>query len=98
MTKTELINDISANTSVSKKDVRNMLTELEFVTKMGLRKEGEFTIPGLVKLRVVTKPATKARMGRNPATGEEMEIAAKPRRKVIKARILKTLKMEVLTS
>lgn len=45
-----------------------------------------------VKLNRKTKPATKKRMGRNPATGEAMEIAAKPKRDVVKAIPLKALK------
>ena len=47
---------------------------------------------GLVKVKRVEKPATKERMGRNPATGEPMVISAKPKRTVVKALALKTLK------
>jgi nucleoid DNA-binding protein len=48
--------------------------------------------PGLMKIKRVQKPATKARMGRNPATGEPMKIAAKPARTVVKVLALKGLK------
>ena len=51
-----------------------------------------FTIPGLMKLRVVKKPATKARKGINPFTGEEMMFKAKPASKAVKATVLKGLK------
>lgn len=53
---------------------------------------GMFTLPGLLKIKVVKKPATKARKGRNPATGEEMIFKAKPARKVVKVLPLKNLK------
>ena len=58
---------------------------------------GAVTLPDIgVKLQLKTKKATRAREGRNPATGETIMIAAKPRRKVIKASVLKKLKDKVL--
>ena len=51
-----------------------------------------FTVPGLLKLRVVKKPARKARKGTNPFTGEEMMFKAKPATKVVKVSALKGLK------
>jgi nucleoid DNA-binding protein len=51
-----------------------------------------FNLPGLLKIYVHTRPATKERTGRNPATGEEIKIAAKPAKKVVKVRALKKLK------
>ena len=60
---------------------------------MKRRGSGEFTIPDTgVKIRRVRKPARKARMGRNPATGEEMKIAAKPATTVVRVSALKALK------
>ena len=57
------------------------------------RGSGEFKVPFMgVKVNRKTKPATKKRMGRNPATGEEMIIAAKPKRDVVKAMPLKVMK------
>jgi nucleoid DNA-binding protein len=53
---------------------------------------GTFTIPGLLKLRVVKKPAKKARKGINPFTGEEMMFKAKPASRAVKALALKGLK------
>ena len=53
---------------------------------------GEFTIPGLMKCVVKRKPATKARKGINPFTGEEIMFKAKPARNVVKVRPLKKLK------
>ena len=51
-----------------------------------------FNLPGLLKIYVHTRPSTKERTGRNPATGEEIKIAAKPAKKVVKVRALKKLK------
>ena len=57
----------------------------------------QFTVPGLgVKLSVTKRPATRARKGRNPATGETITISAKPAQKVLKARVLKRFKDKVL--
>jgi nucleoid DNA-binding protein len=51
-----------------------------------------FTLPGLLKLTVSRKPATKAKEGRNPFTGETIMIKAKPARNVVRARVLKAVK------
>ena len=57
-----------------------------------LKRSGEFVLPGMVKLVVQTR---KARMGRNPATGQSIQI---PEKTVVKARIAKQLKDSVLPS
>ena len=59
---------------------------------LGRRGPGIFTVPGLMKIKVVRKPATKARRGINPFTGEEMMFKAKPARNVVKVLALKGLK------
>jgi nucleoid DNA-binding protein len=60
---------------------------------MKKRGSGEFTIPDTgVKIRRVRKPARKSRMGRNPATGEPIKIAAKPASTVVRVSALKALK------
>ena len=56
------------------------------------RGPGTFTVPGLMKIKVVRKPATKSRKGTNPFTGEAMIFKAKPARKVVKVLALKGLK------
>ena len=53
---------------------------------------GEFTLPGLMKIRSVKRPATKKRMGRNPATGEEIVIGPKPASIRVRVTALKRLK------
>ena len=71
-----------------------MFEELEGLIKknLGRRGPGFFTVPGLMKIKVVRKPATKARKGINPFTREEMVFKAKPARNVVKVLALKNLK------
>jgi nucleoid DNA-binding protein len=93
-TKTEIVGTIADKTELSKKQVNSVLEELGQLIGTNLKKRGPgvFTIPGLVKLKVVRKPATKARKGINPFTGEETVFKAKPARNVVKAVALKKLK------
>ena len=57
-----------------------------------LKKNGLFLVPGFAKFVVIKKPATKARKGTNPFTGEEMMFKAKPARKIVRARPVKAAK------
>jgi len=91
-TKAEIINQIADKTGQTKKDVGAVFDELNVIIKKSLKSAGEFTMPGLMKVRVVKKPATKARLGKNPFTGEEITIKAKPARKAVKVSPLKGLK------
>ncbi len=94
-TKTQIITAIAEDTGLTKKEVAQVFSSLGSLIKrhMQRRGSGEFTIPETgVKIRRVRKPATKARMGRNPATGEEIKIPAKPAHTVIKVGALKALK------
>ncbi|MGD2117927.1 MAG: HU family DNA-binding protein [Chromatiales bacterium] len=94
-TKSQILQEISEGTGLAKKDVAAVFTNLgELIQRhMQKRGSGEFQIPDTgVKIRRVKKPARKARMGRNPATGEEIKIAAKPAHTVVKVLALKALK------
>jgi nucleoid DNA-binding protein len=94
-TKTQIIASISETTGLSKKQVGDVFNALGDMIQAHMKKRGsgEFTIPETgVKIRRVKKPARKARMGRNPATGEPMKIAAKPAQTVVKVSALKALK------
>lgn len=94
-TKTQVIASIAETTDLTKKDVAAVFAALgELVTgHMKRRGSGEFTIPDTgVKIRRVKKPARKSRMGRNPATGEAIKIAAKPASTVVRVSALKALK------
>lgn len=94
-TKTQIITAICESTELPKKDVVAVFTALGSMIEGHMKKRGsgEFTIPDTgVKIRRVKKPARKARMGRNPATGEPMKIAAKPASTVVRVSALKALK------
>ena len=97
-TKAQIITAISESTELSKKDVTAVFAALgEMITShIKKRGSGEFAIPETgVKIRRVVKPARKARMGRNPATGEPMKIAAKKASTVVKVTALKALKDKI---
>jgi DNA-binding protein HU-beta len=91
-TKSEILVQISKDTSLSRKQVGSVFDSLGSVIKKSLRGNGLFTLPGLLKLKVVKKPATKAREGVNPFTGEKMTFKAKPASKKVRAVPLKSLK------
>ena len=93
-TKSELLVTIAEETGLSKKQVSSVFDALSGAIQksMGSRGPGKFVVPGLMKLKVVKKPATKARKGINPFTGQETMFKAKPARKVVKIQALKALK------
>ena len=93
-TKSEIYREIAEATGLTRKDVDAVFGSLNKLIKksLGNRGPGVFTMPGLLKMKVVKKPATKARKGVNPFTGEEMIFKAKPARKTVKVQALKGLK------
>ena len=94
MTKSEIVTGIAEETELTKKQVSAVFEAMSGQIKksLGKRGPGAYTVPGLMKLTVVRKPATKARKGINPFTGEETTFKAKPARNVVKVRPLKNLK------
>ena len=94
MTKSALYTTISEATELKKKDVVAVFDQLTNIINGHVRKNGAgiFTLPGLCKVKVVRKPATKARKGINPFTGEPTIFKAKPARNVVKILPLKALK------
>lgn len=94
MTKSQILNTIAENTELSRKQVSAVFDELESLVERSIKKRGlgEFTIPGLMKVMTVKKPAKKARKGINPFTGEEQMFKAKPASIAVKVRPLKKLK------
>ena len=94
MTKSEIVTGITDSTGLTKKDVNAVFDAMAAQIKKSLGRSGPgaYTVPGLMKLVVVRKPATKARKGINPFTGEETIFKAKPARNVVKIRPLKNLK------
>lgn len=94
MTKTQIVGTIADNTGLSKKQVSDVMQQLENLIEGSIKKRGagEFTIPGLMKVTTVRKPAVKARKGINPFTGEETMFKAKPASTAVKIRPLKKMK------
>jgi nucleoid DNA-binding protein len=92
-TKSEVYGHLAESSGLTRKQVASIFDEMAGMIKKDLtRGPGIFTVPGLMKITVTKKPATKARKGVNPFTGEEIMIKAKPARKVVKVRPLKGLK------
>ncbi len=95
MSKTDVINALAESTGLARKDVGNVISSLTELIGKEIGKKGPqvFNVPGLMKITVITKPATKATQRANPfKPGEMMTVKAKPARKVVKIRALKALK------
>jgi DNA-binding protein HU-beta len=86
MTQTQIVQTIADKCEVNKKVAKTLLTTLAETAVVQVKKNGVFVLPGLGRLIRVER---KARMGRNPATGETIKIAAK---KVVKFRVAKAAK------
>ncbi len=98
--KSELFNLLAEHAELSRKQVSAVFEALGKVMAVDLAKPGAekpkvFVVPGMMKVQSVYKPATKAREGKNPFTGETQMFKAKPARTVIKIRPLKALKSMV---
>jgi nucleoid DNA-binding protein len=93
-TKSEILTGIATSTELSRKQVSSVFAALseQIGKSVGKKGPGVFVVPGLMKIMVINKPATKAREGINPFTKEKTMFKAKPARKVIKVRPLKALK------
>jgi DNA-binding protein HU-beta len=90
LTKAQFVTTLSENLDIIKKDVNNFLDTLNDIAYKETKKNGAFTLPGLGKLVLVKR---KARMGRNPATGETIKIKAKT---VVKFRVAKVCKDTII--
>lgn len=86
MTQTEIINNLAESSGMKKADVKGMFDSLAALAASEVKKNGEFTVPGFGKL---VKATRKAREGRNPATGETIQIPAKT---TVKFRLGKAMK------
>jgi nucleoid DNA-binding protein len=93
LTKAQVIAEIAEASELDKNSVTRVFDSLTELIKKELRKpNGEFVIPGLLKLRAIQKAATKDRPGVNPFTKEAITIQAKPAQKKVRATALKALK------
>ena len=92
--KAQVLSAIAEETGLTKKEVSAVFDSLKDLIHRHLKSRGAgvFTLPGLAKITVTKKPATKERKGVNPFTGEQTVFKAKPARRVVKVRPLKGLK------
>jgi len=88
LTQSQLTAEVADRSELTRADVKRVLAALEEVVLEELGNAEKVKIGNLVQLAVRLRPATKARKGRNPATGEEITIAAKPAAVALKARPL----------
>ena len=93
-TKSQIFNTLADATEMSRKEITTVLGALESMIVADLKKGTAVKLMGM-KMTVKKKPATKARKGVNPFTGEEMMFKAKPASKAVKVRALKTLNDQV---
>ena len=93
MSKTQFVAAVAEKSGLSKKQTNAALEAINQVItrELGKKGPGEVVLPGLLKLSLVIKPATHAHEGVNPFTKVPMTYKAKPARKVVKVRALKTL-------
>ena len=92
--KSEIIKHLNEAAGIAKKEATHVMNSIASIIEAHLSKRGpgEFVLPGMAKFRVIRKPATKARKGINPFTGQPTVFAAKPARNVVKIKPLKKLK------
>lgn len=90
MTKSQIVEALAEKSGMAKKDVKAFLEVMTNLAYQEVKKSGEFVMPGIGKL---VKVARKARTGRNPATGAEIQIPAKT---VVKFRVAKAAKEAIL--
>jgi DNA-binding protein HU-beta len=97
LAQTQLVSAVAEHAELSKADAKRALAALEEIVLQELGNAEKVRIGGLVQLTVRVKPATKKRLGRNPATGEEITIAAKPAAVDLRARPLAKAKAALPT-
>jgi nucleoid DNA-binding protein len=97
MTKSALYQEIAESTGLTRKQVTDVFDALAKLVarELGKKGPGSFSLPGMAKLKLVRKPATKARQGINPFTKQPQTFKAKPARNVVRIRPLKALNEKV---
>jgi len=91
-TKSEIHAQIAEESELSRKEVAAVFDALNGIIKKSLKVHGLFALPRLLKMKVAKRPATKAREGVNPFTGDKMMFKAKPASKKVRILPLKGLK------
>jgi nucleoid DNA-binding protein len=95
--KGDIFRTIADHVGIHRRDVAAVFHAMAYMIKADLSKNGAgvFKVPGLMRITVKRKPATKARMGINPFTKEQVMFKAKPARNVVRVRPMKTLSQMV---
>jgi nucleoid DNA-binding protein len=93
MTKSQFVTTLAEQSGINKKQATAALETINamVVQQLGKKGPGEVLIPGLLKLKIVVKPATRKHEGLNPFIKQPMTFKAKPARKVVRVRPLKAL-------
>jgi nucleoid DNA-binding protein len=94
LSKSEVFASLAESSGMTKAQVAGLFASLNSLIENNIGKKGPgvFVLPGLAKIKVIRKPATKERKGLNPFTGEETVFKAKPARNVVKLQPLKAVK------
>ena len=90
--KSGVLNALASATGIPRQHVGKVVGAIAALAAVELARRGTFTVPGMAKMKVIKKAATKARQGINPFTKQPMLFKAKPARKLVKIRPLKALK------
>ena len=92
LTKTKLLSALAHKTGGTRKDADAFLDALNEIVVAELKSSKEFTLPGLLKIKVSEKAAVPARPGKNPFTGQPTTFKARPARRAVKAAAVKALR------
>ena len=92
MTKAQMVSELASTTGMTKSQITDVFTAMLDLIGKELKANRPSSIPGLIKITINRKDATKSRPGLNPFTGEAITIKAKPARNVVKVKALKGLK------
>ena len=94
LSKSQIIAMIAKDVDLTRKQVAEVMNSLDSLIERSLRKSacGQFTLPGMMKITTIKKPARKARKGTNPFTGEEVVFKSKPASVAVRIRALKKMK------
>ena len=94
LSKSQIIAMIAKDADLTRKQVSEVMNSLDSLIERSLRKSacGQFTLPGMMKITTIKKPARKARKGTNPFTGEEVVFKSKPASVAVRIRALKKMK------
>lgn len=92
ISKSAVVSKLAEDNQLTKKQIEGVLSSLEKLAVSEVKKNGKFTIPGIVMVQTKHRAARASRPGRNPKTGETITIAAQPAKTVVRGRIVKAFK------